>query len=298
MALASAAIKSARVYLNDVNAITWTDSVLIPVLQEAFGEMLLEIGVHRLPVIKYQFTQLIPAISNSNSSPVIFPNLPTNIITPISMYEKSPYESNDFYEEMAKVTFLPLQDPDMELMFWCWIQQQIQFIGATQDRTVLLNYHATLTTPQVLTDPLGFIYAEQFLGPRIASIALSNVGQEKRAIYVNGIAQEKLYKVMQYNVTEDQRPVRKKRYRSAKAFGDFGGTVPVGTIIESATNWIPPNNAPDGITNIFTFAQPVRYMSLDGSLIFQGTGYTSLGNTQYQLSVVPASGAILMGETT
>jgi len=124
---------------------------------------------------------------------------------------------------MIPVTFLPLQDPIQDLVYWTWIAQQIQFIGATTNKEVKLYYNGYLTAPVTLNDNLGFIFAERFLGPRVASIALSSVNQEKRANYVNEIAQKNLYEVMQYNVTQDQRPSKRRKYRSAK-LGTVGTT--------------------------------------------------------------------------
>lgn len=304
MANASSAIASARAYLNDSNAITWTDAVLFPLLQEAFGELQLELSIHRNPVIKAQYTTTVPAIDNYTQSPVYLPSQPANITSPISMYEKDIGDDDDDYDQMTQVTFLPNDDPDTELIFWSWQAQLIQFIGATSSRVVLLNYNGYLTTPNLLTDPLGFIYAERFLGPRIASLALSSINQEKRARFVGDIALENLYKVMQYNVTEDQRPFRRQKYRSPKGyFGIEGSTVPVGPIPSPAPVWIAPNQQPNGIISVFTFNLGIIQASLNGLLQFPNVnpGFKNVGGFNYSFTdsignvIVPASGIIVMG---
>jgi hypothetical protein len=300
MSQASAAINSARVYLNDPASISWSDAILFPPLQEAFGELILALGTNRIPVIKGIIGPiLIPA------GTTIFPSTPTNIMTPITMFERIPGGTNDDWEEMTQVTFLPNQDQDIELVFWNWMAQQINFIGATADREVQLYYNGYLTTPQLLTDPLGFIFAERFLGPRIASIVLSAVGQDKRALAAQRAAEANLYSVVQYNVTEDQRPRRRKKYRSAKAFGDFGGnTAPVGTIENTMPVWVAPNNAPDGVTSVFTFNSSILYMSWNGIMYFPGKGYKSVGTKQYSFIdvygniLVPPANSIIMGQTS
>jgi hypothetical protein len=304
MANASAAIQSARTYLNDINAITWSDAVLMPLLQEAFGELQLELSIHRNPVIKAQYITNVPAVSESQIPPVYLPGQPANITYPISMYEKDVGDDDDSYDEMYQVTFLPNQDPDMELEFWSWQAQMIQFIGATTTRTVLLNYNGYLTTPNTLNDPLGFIYAERFLGPRIASIALSSIGHEKRAIYTAAIAEKNLYQVMQYNVTEDQRPYRRKKYRSAKSSFDVeGSTVPVGPIPSPIPNWIQPNQQPNGVAVVFTFNQAIIEATLNGLIQFPNVnpGFFNVGGFSYSFYdsshtiITPASGVIIMG---
>lgn len=213
MANAQDAIKSARAYLNDVNGITWSDSVLMPLLQEAFGELQLNLATHRIPVIKAQVDISVP------TGTTVLPNLPTNIVSPISLYEKDPTATDDFYDQMLQVTFLPNDSPNAFLGVWAWIGQRVLLLGATEDRQVRFQYEGYLTVPTVLTDPLGFIFAERFLGPRIASIALHSVGQTSRAMAVSRAADINLFQVMQYNTTSDQRPVRRRRYRSDKNTG-------------------------------------------------------------------------------
>lgn len=171
-------------------------------------------------------------------------------------------------------------------------------------REVLLNYNGYLTTPQTLNDPLGFIYAERFLGPRIASIALSSIGKEKRAIFVGQIADANLYRVMQYNVTEDQRPFRRKKYRSAKSSFDIeGGTVPVGPIPSPIPVWIICNNQPDGVATVFTFNKAVVQITLNGLIQFPDVhpGFLNVGGFNYSFVdssntvFAPPSGDIVFG---
>jgi len=298
MALALDAIRSARTYLNDTNAMSWSDGVLMPLLQQAFGELQLKLGSFRIPVIKNQIETVITAGTK------IFPNLPNNITSPISIHEKDMGVSDDFYEEMVQVTFLPSQDPELNLLFWAWRQQQIEFVGATSDRYVRFRYNGYLTTPNLLTDPLGFIFAEQYLGPRTAALALASVGQKARAEAAKEDAKDNLYLIMQYNVTEDQRPVRRKKYRSNKGIGDIGGfSVPVGST-SAMPQWIAASNQPNGIDSVFTFSRPILYLDLNGTMLFPGINYISVGTMQYSLIdnlgnvIIPSDGWRLMGQVT
>lgn len=305
MSNASAAINSARVYLNDVNATNWTDAILIPILQEAFGELQLSLGTHRIPVIKAQTGPITIPVGIT-----VFPALPQNITSPISMFERDQGGDNDDWEEMVQVSFLPNDDPEMELNFWSWQAQQILFLGATSIREVYLRYNGYLTVPNVLTDPLGFIFAERFLGPRVASIALASVGQEKRAVSANTVAQNNLYQIMQYNVTEDQRPYRRKRYRAPKSLIDLGpvsvpiGPIPAGGGGTTTAHWIVTTDPPDGISSIFTFQQPILYLNLNGAMLFPNIDYISVGLNTYSLIdslgniVTPPAGSVLMGQVS
>src|SRR5271157_3129269 len=150
MAQAQTAIKSARTYLNDSLGQTWTDQILMGFLQEAHSELVQDLDLNQVGVLKQVTpTTLVPA------GTIALPNQPANILEPISMMEKTPGDDPDFYQDMIKINFLPEEDMDQVLLFWCWSQEIIQFIGATADREVILRYKGYLTTPQLLTDPLG-----------------------------------------------------------------------------------------------------------------------------------------------
>ena len=219
MALASVAIKSARTYLNDINGITWSDSILIPLLQEAHGELTLEIEKFFLPVVMYQTgVILVPA-----GSLTLGASQPSNITVPLSMSERSPGSDLEDFEPMQRVNFIPTEDQDSELTWWSWNQETISFLGATQDVEVLLRYKGTIVTPQKLTDPLGFIFAERFLGPRVAGLALDSVGKDGNKF--NTLADSNLYKIVQSNVTSDQRPTRRRAYRSSKGLQFGSGSI-------------------------------------------------------------------------
>ena len=98
----------------------------------------------------------------------------------------------------------------------------ISFIGATQDRAVVLRYTGTVPTPQYLTDQLGIIFAERFLGPRIAAIATATIGRENKTL--TAMAEHNLYTIIQNEVTKDQRPARRREYRRRKCSGSPGPT--------------------------------------------------------------------------
>lgn len=298
MSNASVAIQGARAYLNDNNGISWTDTSLMPFLREAFGELQLALGTHRISEIK---SQVIAPIAVGD---LFFP-LPSNITEPVSMFEKDFGASDDFYEPMKQVAWLPNITSSNSLVFWSWRQQQIQFLGATSPRTVKLRYNGYLTAPNTLNDPLGFIWAERFLGPRIAALALESVGQGRRAAGLAVLAENNKYQIMQYNVTENQRPVRRKKYRSRKGidFPDGGFSVPVGsTTSDTMPVWIPTSTQPDGVRSTFVFPSPVLYLSLDGDMKFPGITFVSVGSMTYSLIdstgsvIVPPDGSILMGQ--
>jgi len=218
MAQALQAIKFARTYLNDINGTTWGDPILMSFLQLAHNELVQKLEMNRTGVMKIQSSPItVPALALTLGS-----NQPTNIINPISMVEGAVGDDPDNFEDMVKVTFIPFEDQTEYLVYWAWNGQVITFLGATQPRSVVLRYDGALTTPQLLTDQLGCIFAENYIGPRIASLAFTAAGKDNKV--VQALADRNLYQLIQSQVTNDQRPVRRRGYRSPKSVysGNWG----------------------------------------------------------------------------
>lgn len=213
---ANVAIKSARIYLNDINGTQWSDAVLMPILQEAFGELIQDLDLNSVGVLKFQTPVITVPLGALNLST----NQPTNILEPISMQERNPGEDTDFFQDMIKVNFLPEEDQDQNLTFWSWTGEIISFIGATQIKEVILRYKGSLVVPQLLTDSIGVIYGERFLGPRIAALAFDSIGRDSKKF--TEIAERNKYKILQRAVLGDQTPVRRKGYRSPKVGNNWG----------------------------------------------------------------------------
>jgi hypothetical protein len=212
MALASDAIRSARIYLNDINGITWSDSILMPLLQEAYSELMQELDLNQLGVLKYQTCPILVPAGHFN----LGTDQPTNILDPISMMEKTPGMDDEDYQEMILVDYLPEVDQTDRLVYWAWRREVIMFVGATVDRTVILRYKGSLPVPNLLTDPIGITFGQTFLGPRVASLAYDSIGRDSSKL--TDIAQRNLYNLIKRGVLEDQRPITRRPYRERKGY--------------------------------------------------------------------------------
>ena len=214
MANASVALSSARVYLNDVGAQMWTDTVLLPYLKEAFRDLLSILWLNGLPVIKEK-SSTIPVPANS-----VTVGLPVDLIEPIYLKER-PQGSNEDWIPMTECEFEPDRRREQSLIFWCWREQAIQLLGATTNREVLLRYWKTLTEPVDANSSLGFMFAENFIGPQTAAYAAGSVGNLTLAgelLYVPGqnvgVAGGKLDTILRANVRGQQSlPARRIPYR-------------------------------------------------------------------------------------
>lgn len=290
---ASAAIKSARAYLNDVNGITWSDTILMPLLQEAHGEMCQELELNSVGVIKFQTAPILVASGALN----LGTDQPSNIVVPISMMERTPGLDSSSFLPMERTNFVPEDNQQNLLRTWSWIQQTIMFIGATQAREVILRYEGTISTPQTLNDPLGFIFAERFLGPRVAELAHATIGKENSRL--SELAAAALYKLLQTNVKADQRPVRRRAYRSPKGYYFGHASVPIGSGSGGpSVTWILPNPLPDGITTQFGFSAYPKTISWNGLNQFQGVGYTiTASGSGWLVTFIDVNGNLLIPNT-
>ncbi len=197
MSQVSVAIKSARAFLRDINGITWTDSILMPFIQQAHGEMIQELELNSVGVIKRMSAILLVRAGETSLI-----NQPTDIIDPVSMMERQVGGSKDDFFDMQRVEYIPEDDPREVLNYWAWIGEQILFVGCVNDREVVLHYDGIVNTPERITDPLGFIFAERYVGPRVAALCLDSIERDSSKIQAK--ADEALYKLIQTNVVGNQ----------------------------------------------------------------------------------------------
>src|SRR6266568_4384407 len=275
MSLVLAAIKSARAFLRDLNGITWTDSVLMPFIQQAHGEMIQELELNSIGVVKR--TSAILLVHAGDTSLI---NQPTDIIDPVSMLERRVDGSKDDFFDMQRVEYIPEDDPREVLNFWAWIGEQILFTGCTQDREVILHYNGMVNTPERVTDQLGFIFAERYIGARCAALCLDSIDRDSSKIQAT--ADAALYKLIQTNIVGNQFPVRRRAYRSPKFFRRQGFVV--NNVVVSAeqaaeegdfedVTFYAPSNSPNGSSTTFNFSKMPKFIIYNGLMLFSGFGY-------------------------
>jgi hypothetical protein len=208
MATATAALDSARSYLNDVGKSIWTDSVLLPYLKEAHRDLQIMLFLNGIPVLKERSATLQVA-----AGAIILANQPADLLEPILMKERSSGSSEGW---------ITMQEQDYEsdiqqmssLIYWCWREEAINFVGATTNREVLLRYWKGLTLPIDENSILGFIFAEVFLGPQAAGYAAKAVGNITLAAENFDAAKQKLDIIIRANIKGAQgRSSRRVPYR-------------------------------------------------------------------------------------
>lgn len=269
-------------YLNDLNGVTWTDTILMPMLQEAHGELVQELDLNNTGTLKVQSSPITIAIGETD----LGNNQPSNIINPISIMEGNVGDDPSLFLGMVKLDFVPNLIGSPWLTYWSWVGERVKFPPAIMARDVILRYEGRVATPEKLTDPLGIIFAEQFIGARIASLAHATItGQDHPRI--QNIADECLNKIVRNQVVNDQRPKRRRPYRSLKGTYYINGqvSIPVGSGsggILSTINNDTPSGVMDGVNPTFVLAytpNPAASLVLtrNGQVMIVGQAYTLAG---------------------
>lgn len=142
MATADETIEAAGLMLNDFGLITWTKERLFKHLLQAHKDLQVELLLHGLPVIK----KVSPIIVVSAGSLNLGANQPTDLVEPISLWERA-NGSSDSFVEMKEKGWEPETVQANELRYWDWRGELILFVGATSARDVKVKYKASIMVP-------------------------------------------------------------------------------------------------------------------------------------------------------
>lgn len=217
--------KQARAYLNDVAASKYTDQVLLPLLQGALDELedaLQENGAETVDTISS--TLAVPlntlAISYVGTTPV----LPSDLVEPTSVQEKSTGAPDSAFVDVAVVIELPVRQQDGMLNEYLWQEQSLKFVGATQARDIRIMYEkgfARLTDPVNTAQIIAYNEALPFLAFKSAAMAAELIAQNHdRASVLHQQAEVALARTLNVRARSQQElPVRHRGWSRATKRG-------------------------------------------------------------------------------
>ena len=210
------AFEEARPLLNDSNASPqrWTDAILLKFVPKAHRELQLLLWKSGIRVLKK-----VSAIITVNAGDLLL-MLPSDLVEPISLGERLSGSSNEF-DPMKELSFSNVTiQQNTTLRFWDWREENINFVGATTDRDILLRYTKGITIPTGTTSPIGFIFGESYLGPRIAALAAASVGGLTQAEELTNDANQWIEQIVSANVNSGQsKPIKRTPYRRGRRRG-------------------------------------------------------------------------------
>jgi len=173
MALASVALAQARTLLNDDLATVATDAVLFPKLQIAHQELQTALWEVGSPVVREQSVVALVDIG------ALVVTQPADMLTPTQLWEYD-WATGPVYTNpvpMTEVFFVPSDIAQTtKLVYWCWREETITFLGSSAKRGVVIQYRKLLTVPTATTSDLGIAFAEAYLGPRVAALLAGSLG--------------------------------------------------------------------------------------------------------------------------
>lgn len=193
MAHASVALAHARTLLNDDAAATWSDAALMPMLQVAHQELQTALWEVGSPVVREE-SSLLGVIAHAAA--ITTP--PTDMIAPLKLYEYT--DGSALVGEMTEVFYLPKGISEGHfLVYWCWRNEAISFLGADLATKVVVQYRKLITVPTLVTSELGMVFAELYCGPRVAALAAGSVGNAEVLKAASDMATENFAKILAAN---------------------------------------------------------------------------------------------------
>jgi len=195
MAQLSNVLTTARSYLNDDNATTWTDQILIPKAQEAFREVQNKLWTVGAQICRAQSIAFAIA---PNVNPTDITALFSDMQSPISIQETS--SPATIWTPMTEATYFPADYPATNfLTYWSWQEERLLLAPCTANRVIVVNYRRVLPLPTVSGSQLFIPFAELYMGARTAAIAAGSVGNADVFTAMSAKAKENLGKVIAAN---------------------------------------------------------------------------------------------------
>lgn len=208
MPLASDIMDHAAALLNDASQDKFTDAIQLPFLRMALEDLETAYANNGVPLLHKTYEETIPAEDTE------FATQPADLIIPIRLYEKLPGETDDKYLDMDEKNWPPNEVPLDTLRFWIWNDDTVQFLGATVDRTVRMEYYRSFAAVASGATNINAIKSKNFLAKRTAAYCAAFIGgNESRAGALSAEAAHDLRQLLVTAVHSKQnRPQRSKAY--------------------------------------------------------------------------------------
>lgn len=180
------------VYLNDVNATIYTDTILLPFLKSAYEDFRNECALNGISEGYRVASPKTIAIAA-----VTYGTLPTDFLLPLRLEERTS-GSTDLYIPMQEVRLLPQVQQTAQLTYWNWADSAINFVGSTSSNQVLLTYYWDFT-PDATTTGTADLRANgrAYLSARLsAKLKLFVEQNQTQSAACNTVAEEQLKKII------------------------------------------------------------------------------------------------------
>lgn len=196
--------------MNDTAKTKFTYTAMLPYFNMALAIMQEELEVNEIPVVEKStgsitVTTGVKIVSQGTTSA----DYPTDLVEIQQLWERLS-GSSDPYTPMYKRDFLPHYLDDItvdQLVYWTWLNNQIQFIGASTDRELKLDYlrQRYANTVSDTTTAIDVMNSRTFLEFKTASLCARYIGENPtRADQLDADAEKGLWRLLDLSVKGKQ----------------------------------------------------------------------------------------------
>ena len=209
--MANASLVYSRVLsnLNDPNATWWNEALIFPFIRQAHDELTVALWKNGVDVLKEisSILTIDAGVTELESSRIM------NLVEPISVGER-PVGTTDTFLDLTEVDFIPITEASETLGLWAWNGEVIKFHPSTEDREIIVRYTKRLNHLADLNSPIGFIFGETFLIPKVTAAAAASVGDNQTLALYGPQAGRSLHDIISANIKSAQdKVVRERPYR-------------------------------------------------------------------------------------
>lgn len=215
VAVLSDIVARVQALVNDTPAAVYTQAVLLPYINTAQDEVAAALRNHGVAFTKFRSSVLTVTAGTTSLYIGSSPTLPTNLVEPITMWERpSGGAEQDFYPMFGPST-LPNYGQNQTLTYWDYYQDAtngptILTLGATTNREVRIDYYGDLTSFASSGDKLLIYGAQNVVAYRTASLVCLSRGDNDGAQAFNLVYEKNLGTLCSEQVKEGQaRPGRR-----------------------------------------------------------------------------------------
>ena len=205
----------ARFYLNDLNATMFTDGNLFHAFKPAYDDLKEELYDHNIQITNAESEEYVITTDMRDIGGPTGPALPANLVVPMEVWERLAGTDDD-YSLMGQRRYLPKTSVlSAYLQYWSYRKQYIEFLGATTNRDVKIDYVGdTLTFTTSEDSRINLFNAKSFLSYRTGALAAEFFGEdEARAEKLNNNAGKALDKLLNTDIKNQQSmPVRRRPF--------------------------------------------------------------------------------------
>jgi hypothetical protein len=215
-----------RSLLNDSQGNLFTDAVLLPYVNSAYRKMQRAIGdaggggfiQDDVLLVVTAVTQTDTSLQVSITDATAPPNLPTDLLVPVKLWERPNGSTQDFLEmvDLSQHGGLPSRVQDMTLSVWEWRADGIYFLGATQDTQIRLRYLKAFPDLTDATSPVLVRNAQEAIAYAAAALAAWSRGSPLAEKW-DEAASDAIEDLVSAAVRREQQSARRRRPFSARS---------------------------------------------------------------------------------